>query len=115
MAIQHSRGARAERETAKALGGKRTGNVGRAVADVVGDGFVVEVKEREHLPAWQREALEQAERAAALFTHPMRALVVLHEKGGRYADDWVLMRRGEYEVWHGSLRNYRGEGGPDNG
>lgn len=110
MAIQHDRGARAERQTAKALGGKRSGNVGRAVADVVGDGFVAEVKEREQLPKWQREALEQAERAAAMFTHPMRALVVLHENGRPYAEDWVLMRRGDYEVWHGSLRDYRGSG-----
>lgn len=110
MAIQHDRGARAERQTAKALGGRRTGNLGKAAADVVGDGWVVEVKVRKKLPLWQKHALEQAERAAAAFTSPMRALVVLHEEGGRYVDDWVLMRRGEYEVWHGSLRDYRGSG-----
>ncbi len=108
MAIQHDRGARAERRTAKALGSRRTGNGGKAAADVVGDGFVAEVKARKKLPQWQRHALEQAELAAATYTSPMRALVVLHEEGGRYVDDWVLMRRGEYEVWHGSLRGYRG-------
>ena len=98
---------------ARAMGGRRTGNRGTAAADVVGDGFVVEVKERLQLPQWQRRALEQAERAAAGFTSPMRALVVLHQHGGRYADDWVLMRRSEYEVWHGSLAGYRGADQPD--
>jgi hypothetical protein len=92
------------------MGGKRTGNLGKACADVVGDGFVCEVKERKQIPQWQKHALAQAESAAAMFTSPMRALVVIHELGSRYADDMIVMRRGDYEVWHGRLAGWRGEG-----
>ena len=112
MGRNQRRGADAERAVARRMGGTRSGNTGRAVADVVGDGFVVECKERASLPQWQLRALTQAERAAAGFTSPVRALVRLHILGTPYAEDIIMQRAGEYECWHGRLAGYRGGDDP---
>lgn len=108
MAIQHRRGAEAERAAARLLGGVRTGNRGRAAADVtVGDWAVVEVKARRSLPAWLKHAVAQTEAEAARAVSPKLPIVQLHEFGGRVVDDLVVMRAGEFRAWYGE---WRGEG-----
>ena len=106
MSITHDRGRRAERAAAKLLGGQRTGNLGRAAADVTTDWCVCEVKSRRTLPAWLKHAVTQAEGAACQSVTPKMALVQLHEVGGRVVDDLIVMRAGEFRAWHG---NWRGE------
>lgn len=102
MGIEHRRGANAERAAAKFLGGVRTGNTGRAAADVtVGDWAVVEVKARRALPAWLKHAVAQVESEAARAVSPRLAFVQIHELGGRVVDDLVVMRAGEFRAWFG--------------
>jgi len=96
-----------ERATARALGGTRTGNRGRAAADVTSSWCVVECKERAALPQWLTGAMRQAEDAAMRYTSPRLPLLVLHEKGGRRADDLVMMRLSEFRSWYG---DWRGDG-----
>lgn len=100
------RGAAHERATAAALGGVRTGNVGRAAADVRNEWCTIECKERAALPQWLKGAMRQAEGAATLYNAPRLALVVLHELGGRRADDLVVMRLSEFQAWYGEFRGY---------
>lgn len=90
-----------ERQTAKALGGVRSGNRGTSAPDVASSWAVAECKERARLPQWLKGAMKQAEDAAMQYTSPRLALVVLHEKGGRRADDLVMMRRSEFQAWYG--------------
>lgn len=101
-----------ERATAKALGGERTGNRGAAAPDVASSWCVCECKERQALPMWLTAAMRQAEKAAMAYTSPRLALVVLHEKGGRRADDFVVMRRSEFQAWYG---DWRGDGDGEDG
>jgi hypothetical protein len=93
-----------ERAAAELVGGVRVGPSGRATADVVSDWCVVEAKERQALPEWLKDAMTQAEQAAAGFTSPRLPLVVLHEFGGRRVDDLVVMRAGEFRSWFGDWR-----------
>ena len=67
------------------------GNSGRATADVVSDWAAVEVKSRQTLPAWLKHAVKQAEAAACQSVTPRLPVTVLHEVGGRHADDLVLV------------------------
>jgi hypothetical protein len=92
---------RAERRAAAAVGGRRTGNRGKAAPDVVADWCVVEVKTRAALPAWIKRAMRQSENAAAASVSPRSALVELHEVGARYDDDLIIMRASEFRELHG--------------
>ncbi|GIV64877.1 MAG: hypothetical protein KatS3mg046_137 [Bellilinea sp.] len=83
-----------ERTIAKRLNGRRTGATGRATADVVSERFAVEVKHRQQLPEWLKEALAQAVAAADPTQLP---IVVLHEAGRRHDGDLVLMRLADFE------------------
>jgi hypothetical protein len=108
MSIAHDRGARAERAAARLLGGKRTGNLGTAAADVtIGDWAVVEVKSRATLPAWLKHAVQQAEVAASQAVSPRLPIVQLHEVGGRVVDDLIVLRAGEFRSWYGDWRDDR--------
>ena len=78
MAKSHRRGAAAERRIAHELGGARTGNTGKATADVTAGLLVVEVKERATLPAWLKAAMGQAVSAAGSDKLPV---AILHEGG----------------------------------
>lgn len=98
-----------ERATAAALGGVRVGPAGRAGADVVSDWAAVECKSRAVLPQWLKAAVLQAEAAACAFTTPRLPLVVLHEVGGRRADDLVVVPMSAFRAWFGG---WRGDGAP---
>ena len=67
----------AERRIAAMLGGLRVGPSGTNTPDVTTSILAVEVKTRKSLPAWLKNALDQAERNAG----GKLPVVVLHEKG----------------------------------
>ncbi len=91
--IRKQRGYRAERDVKRYLGGdaERIAGVGRR--DIDGGWYSVEVKSREHLPAWLTGAVEQSER---LSRPDQLAIVVLHETGERHDNDIVMMRLSEF-------------------
>ena len=99
MAKSHRRGAAAERRIAHELGGARTGNTGKATADVTAGLLVVEVKERATLPAWLKAAVGQAVTAAGSEKIP---LAILHEGGQPYAQALVVLRLCDFQAWLGS-------------
>lgn len=81
-----------ERKVAKILGGERVPVSGRQrgfSADVKHDRLSIEVKDREKLPAWLYDAMEQAEMSAHDGQIPT---VILHEKGQKYEDCLTLVR-----------------------
>ena len=88
-----------ERAVALALGGKRTGNSGRNTSDVDHDWLAVEVKHRQELPAWLKDAIAQARRNTAGDKLPV---AVLHEAGQRHDDDLVVMRLADWRDWFGA-------------
>ena len=90
-----------ERALAKRLNGRRQGAVGRRGPDVLSGWLSVEVKHRKRLPEWLKTALDQAKSGAS---EQQLAIAVLHEAGQRHADDLVLMRLGDFELWFGSVR-----------
>lgn len=100
VATNYQRGAAAERRIASELSGKRTGNTGRAAADVRTTWLAVEVKARRSLPAWLKHAVSQAVGAAG---PTWLGIAVLHEHGERYDDALVVMRLGDFRDWFGDL------------
>lgn len=96
MATSYQKGKRAERRIAHELGGARTGNTGRASADVTAGWLVVEVKERAELPGWLTRAMGQAVAAAGPDQLPA---AVLHETGQPYAQSLVLLRLCDFQAW----------------
>ena len=95
-----------ERTIAKRLRGKRQGATGKATADVVTGWLVAEVKHRRRLPQWLKDALTQARCGAG----ERLPIVVLHEAGLRHADDLVLMRLADFELWFGSVEGEVNDG-----
>jgi len=85
-----------ERRIARRLGGQRHGHLGGA--DVVSDWLSVEVKHRKTIPAWIKDAMDQAKANA----DPGKlALVVLHEHGARSDGDLVILTLGDFRDWFG--------------
>lgn len=93
-----------ERATATALGGQRVGNTGRSTADVLSDWAAIECKARATVPQWLKDAVGQAEAAATAYTSPRLPLVVLHEVGGRRAEDLVIVPMSAFRAWFGGWR-----------
>ena len=94
-----------ERKIAVLLGGTREPVSGRQrgyKADIRHEYLSIEVKERQSLPAWLHEAMEQAEAAKQEGQHP---IVVLHQKGLKHADDFVVMRLSEFTGWVQRMEN----------
>ena len=98
---------RTERAIAARLNGRRQGAVGRRGPDVVTDWLAVEIKHRRRLPAWLKDALTQARTGA---DEQRLAIVILHEAGLRHADDLVLMRLADFELWFGSVEGEVNDG-----
>jgi hypothetical protein len=80
-----------ERRIARELGGERVGILGRE--DVRHDRYSVEVKTRLELPAFLKGAYGQAQSNAAEGKVP---LLVLKEKGKRFADCLVILRFADF-------------------
>ena len=58
----------------------------------------IEVKHRDKLPKWIKDAVVQAIRNAGVSQLP---IVILHESGQRHDNDIVMMRLKDYEEWYG--------------
>ena len=90
---------RTERTIAALLGGQRLPVSGRGDRpDVQHPWLAVEVKHRRTLPQWLLDALRQAEQAA---TPEQLPVVVLHQRGQRYADSLVVVRLKAFREWFG--------------
>jgi hypothetical protein len=90
-----------ERAIAKLLGGERVPITGRQrgdVPDVQHSWLSVEVKCRQQLPTWLKDALCQAKAAAKGDQLP---IVVLHEEGQRYEGSLVLLTLKDFWCWFG--------------
>lgn len=90
-----------ERGIAKLLGGQRVPVTGRQrgeAPDIEHDWLSIEVKTREKLPAWIRDAQAQAD---ASNKGNQLSIVILHEKGRRYADSHIMMRLEDFIDWFG--------------
>ena len=94
----------AERRIARAVGGRRIGNTGRATADVDAGWLAVEVKQRKRLPVWLTSALAQARRNAG---DGQLAIVTLHERYAR--DSLVLMALSDFCEWFGDNGQSNGD------
>ncbi len=86
-----------ERRIARTLGGQRIGP-GCDRADVRSDWLCVECKHRATLPAWLKEAVQQARHYA---TERQLPIAVLHEAGARSAEDLVVLRLADFQAWFG--------------
>lgn len=83
---------RTERRIAAELGGQRVPVTGRSrgdAPDIEHDRFSIEVKERQELPGWLRDAMAQAVAAA---TGDRIPVTILHERGQRYRDCYAVVR-----------------------
>jgi len=89
----------AERQVAAIIGGERIPINGRGdQPDIAHDIFAPEVKHRKKLPQWLHNFVAQAERSAG---EGQLSFVVLHEKGKRYQDSYVVLRLKDFNDWYG--------------
>ena len=88
-----------ERAIAKRLGGRRQPSTGRRSADIVHPWLAIEVKHRQELPEWLKEAMQQA---VAVASSDQLAIAILHERYRRHSDDLVVMRLKDFEDWFGN-------------
>ena len=80
-----------EREIAARFGTERTGPLGEKWPDAISEAFSIEVKHRGKLPAWLKDAVEQAQENGRLRAPEKLPIVVLHEKGQGYDRCVVLI------------------------
>ncbi len=86
------------------LGGERipvSGRVRGDAPDVEHESLSVEVKSRKSVPAWLRDALEQADAASRDGKLPV---CVVHEEGKPYKESIVVMNLGEFASYHKERR-----------
>lgn len=86
-----NRGKQHEREVAHRLNGTRVGLMGGM--DVDAGPLSVECKSTSTMPTYLRKYHEQAVRHAAPGQLPV---VVIHEKGKQYDDDFVMLRMADF-------------------
>jgi len=86
-----------ERSIAKIVGGERVPITGRqrgSAPDVAHEWLGIEIKHRKQLPAWLHDAMAQA--VACSDNGDKLPIVVLHEKGRRHDDDFVVVRLSDF-------------------
>ena len=92
-----------ERAIGARLGGRRIPITGRQrgdVPDVAHEWLSIEVKHRQTLPAWLKDALAQAHAAARGSQLPV---AILHEAGSRHDRDVVCLSLADFEAWFGPV------------
>lgn len=101
-----------ERQIAKLLHGERVPITGRArgsAPDISHDFFSIEVKDRQNLPEWIADAMNQADASNKNNKIP---LVILHGKGMKHQDNYAILRLGDiikmYEQIGGTM-NRKGD------
>ena len=95
---------RAEREIAERIGGKRVPVTGRgrgSEPDIRHEWLSVEVKSRNSIPAWIKDAMAQA---VASIRGDQLPIVVIHENGARYDDALVMVPLKDFTLWFGDAR-----------
>ena len=95
-----------ERAVASILGGQRAGPRG-AHPDVEHAWLAVEVKHRDKVPDWLKEAMAQAVRNSPGASH--LPVVVLHESGQRHGEDLVIIRLSDFVDWLGGENGIYGK------
>ena len=91
-----------ERAIMSRLGGKRipvTGRIRGEAADGEHDWLSPEIKHKNKLPDWLHDAMAQA---VASQRNGQLPVVVLHQQGKRHADDYVIVRLGDWCDWFGT-------------
>ena len=99
-----------EREMRKALKLERDVHLGEEGADGRNAWLVVELKCRKTLPNWIWDAIEQAVLRA---TDSQLPIAILHQKGMTHSDDWVVMRRKDFEGWFDHLSHADAQAQPE--
>ena len=82
------------------LDGERVPITGRqrgSAPDIEHPRFSIEVKDREKLPSWLHDAMDQA---VASIRNGKVPVVILHAKGMQHADDFVMMRLGDFRTMY---------------
>ena len=90
---------RFERKVAEQLGGRRVPITGRQrgdAPDVEHDALSIECKKRNVIPKWFKEAMNQAE--ASVKNREQVPIVVIHEKGQKNEDDYVVLRMKHFKA-----------------
>lgn len=101
-----------ERRIAKYLGGERVPVTGRqrgSAPDIKHNWLSIEVKQRDKLPDWIHEAMDQAEKSITTirsqelidFHGSMSQLPIsiLHQTGNRIEDAYVVLRLKDFREW----------------
>jgi hypothetical protein len=86
-----------EREHARRLGGKRAGPTGKDGPDILHDAFAPQCKQRDEVAQYLKEWMNQAVGDAPPDKLPM---VIVHEKGGYYDEDLVIIRLVDFQAWY---------------
>lgn len=92
-----------EREIAKRLNGVRVPVTGRqrgSAPDIAHPTLAIEVKSRSNPPKFLMDAMDQAKASVRGNQTP---IVVIHEKGQRHDNDFVVMRFKDWLDWHGPV------------
>lgn len=108
-----------ERRIAKYLGGERVPVTGRqrgSAPDIKHNWLSIEVKQRDKLPEWIHEAMDQAEKSAiwdvpsvegttmvsslaSALQRKQLPVSILHQTGNRIEDAYVVMRLKDFREW----------------
>lgn len=92
-----------ERSIASLIGGKRVPVSGRQRGespDIAHNWLSIEVKHRRKLPKWIHDALDQAIKSVRGNQLPV---AILHQKGQRFNDAFVVVRLSDFRDWFGDL------------
>jgi hypothetical protein len=87
-----------ERRVAAILGGERVPVTGRqrgSAPDIAHPSLAIEVKHRAILPAWIRDAMDQAQASVRGEQLP---IVVLHQAGDRFASSFVVLELSDFST-----------------
>lgn len=96
-----------ERKIAELLGGERVPVTGRqrgSAPDIQHPFFSIEVKDRQSLPDWILDAMNQADESNPGDKTP---IVVLHQKGMKTEDGLTIVRLGDIMEMYREIEEYR--------
>jgi hypothetical protein len=88
-----------ERKLAELLGGKRVPvhSTSECKSDIDHPCLGIEVKERKEVPSWLSDAVQQS---VSNCQEDKLPIVILHQKGQRHDNDFVIMRLKDYCEWY---------------
>lgn len=92
---------KAERQVAKRFGTEREGPMGEYWPDAISKSYAIEVKNRDELPQWLHDAMDQAERNARLRAPDKLAILALHQRYQDYDKCFVVVRLADFIEWFG--------------